>query len=144
MNQKNKEITKLLKNKQETCARLLLKMGEQMEAVNKEDDSQLKEIIEIKEGLIAALNETDQKIADLARDLDGTARESLIRENKDLGFQIETDLEKIIKQEIDCQEKLKLVKSEVVEKIKGLRKGQELLKGYERSQRIKPKISKNV
>jgi len=115
-----------------------------MEAVNKEDDSQLKEIIEIKEGLIAALNETDQKIADLARDLDGTARESLIRENKDLGFQIETDLEKIIKQEIDCQEKLKLVKSEVVEKIKGLRKGQELLKGYERSQRIKPKISKNV
>jgi len=144
MNQKNTKIIKLLKHKQETCAQLLLKMEEQMEAVNKEDDSQLKKIIEVKEGLIATLNEADQKIADLVRDLDETARESLARENKDLGHRIENDLEKIIEQEIVCQEKLNLVKNEVVEKIKGLRKGQELLKGYERSQRIKPKISKNV
>ena len=144
MNEQNKEIIKLLKHKQETCAQLLLKMEEQMEAVNKEDDSQLKKIIEVKEGLIATLNEADQKIADLVRDLDETARESLARENKDLGHRIENDLEKIIEQEIVCQEKLNLVKNEVVEKIKGLRKGQELLKGYERSQRIKPKISKNV
>ena len=115
-----------------------------MEAVNKEDDSQLKKIIEVKEGLIATLNEADQKIADLVRDLDETARESLARENKDLGHRIENDLEKIIEQEIVCQEKLNLVKNEVVEKIKGLRKGQELIKGYERSQRIKPKISRNV
>ncbi|MBT3921821.1 MAG: hypothetical protein HOF21_04520 [Nitrospina sp.] len=144
MNQKNTKIIKLLKHKQETCAQLLLKMEEQMEAVNKEDDSQLKKIIEVKEGLIATLNEADQKIADLVRDLDETARESLARENKDLGHRIENDLEKIIEQEIVCQEKLNLVKNEVVEKIKGLRKGQELLKGYERSQRIKPKISRNV
>ena len=144
MNQKNTKIIKLLKHKQETFAQLLLKMEEQMEAVNKEDDSQLKKIIEVKEGLIATLNEADQKIADLVRDLDETARESLARENKDLGHRIENDLEKIIEQEIVCQEKLNLVKNEVVEKIKGLRKGQELLKGYERSQRIKPKISRNV
>ena len=144
MNEQNKEIIKLLKHKQETCARLLLKMGEQMQAVNDQDDSQLVVIVEAKEGLITSLNEIDQKIAELARGLDAVARESLTREYKELGHRIESDLEKIIEQETVCQEKLNLQKSEVVEKIKGLRKGQELLKGYERSQRIKPKISKNV
>ena len=144
MNQKNTKIIKLLKHKQETCARLLLKMGEQMQAVNDQDDSQLVVIVEAKEGLITSLNEIDQKIAELARGLDAVARESLTREYKELGHRIESDLEKIIEQETVCQEKLNLVKTEIVEKIKGLRKGQELLKGYERSQRIKPKISRNV
>ncbi|MBT5551265.1 MAG: hypothetical protein HOJ79_12405 [Nitrospina sp.] len=144
MNEQNKEIIKLLKHKQETCARLLLKMGEQMQAVNDQDDSQLVVIVEAKEGLITSLNEIDQKIAELARGLDAVARESLTREYKELGHRIESDLEKIIEQETVCQEKLNLVKTEIVEKIKGLRKGQELLKGYERSQRIKPKISRNV
>ena len=144
MNEQNKEIIKLLKHKQETCARLLLKMGEQMQAVNDQDDSQLVVIVEAKEGLITSLNEIDQKIAELARGLDAVARESLTREYKELGHRIESDLEKIIEQEMVCQEKLNLVKTEIVEKIKGLRKGQELLKGYERSQRIKPKISRNV
>jgi hypothetical protein len=144
MNEQYKEIIKLLKNKQETCARLLLKMEEQMQAVNNQDDSQLVVIVEAKEELITSLNETDQKIAELANGLDGAARESLTREYKELGHRIESDLEKIIEQEMVCQEKLNLVKTEIVEKIKGLRKGQELLKGYERSQRIKPKISRNV
>ena len=144
MNEQNKEIIKLLKHKQETCARLLLKMEEQMQAVNNQDDSQLVVIVEAKEELITSLNETDQKIAELARGLDAVARESLTREYKELGHRIESDLEKIIEQETVCQEKLNLVKTEIVEKIKGLRKGQELLKGYERSQRIKPKISRNV
>ena len=144
MNEQNKEIIKLLKHKQETCARLLLKMGEQMQAVDDKDDSQLVVIVEAKEGLITSLNEIDQKIAELARGLDAVARESLTREYKELGHRIESDLEKIIEQETVCQEKLNLVKTEIVEKIKGLRKGQELLKGYERSQRIKPKISRNV
>ena len=144
MNEQYKEIIKLLKNKQETCARLLLKMGEQMQAVDDKDDSQLVVIVEAKEGLITSLNEIDQKIAELARGLDAVARESLTREYKELGHRIESDLEKIIEQETVCQEKLNLVKTEIVEKIKGLRKGQELLKGYERSQRIKPKISRNV
>ena len=41
-----------------------------MEAVNNQDDSRLAVIIEDKEGLIVGLNDTDQKISDLARDLD--------------------------------------------------------------------------
>jgi hypothetical protein len=144
MNKQNTEIIKLLKQKQETCARLLLKMDEQVQAVDTQDDSRLTAIIEDKEALITSLHETDQKIADLACGLDAVTQESLARENKELGQRIETDLGEIIEQEKACQEKLNLQKSEVVEKIKGLRKGQELLKGYERSQRIKPKISKNV
>ena len=144
MEKQKTEIIRLLKHKKKTCARLLQKIGEQMEAVNNQDDSRLAVIIEDKEGLIAGLNDTDQKIADLACDLDEATRESLVSEFEELGRRIEADLEKIIEQETVCQEKLNLVKNEVVEKIKRLRKGQELLKGYEKSQRIKPKISKNV
>ena len=115
-----------------------------MEVVNNQDDSRLAVIIEDKEGLIAGLNDTDQKISDLARDLDEATRESLAREFEELARRIETDLEKIIEQEIVCQEKLNIVKNEVLEKIKDVKNGQVLLKGYETPPRIKPKISNNV
>ena len=144
MNKQKTEIVRLLKHKQETCAQLLQKMGEQMEAVNNQDNSRLAVIIEGKEGLIASLNETDQKIASLASDLDEASRESLAREFEELARRIETDLEKIIEQETVCQGKLNIVRNEVLEKIKGVKGGQVLLKGYGISPRIKPKISKNV
>ncbi len=144
MDKQKTEIIRLLKHKKETCAQLLQKIGEQMEVVNNQDDSRLAVIIEDKEGLIAGLNDTDQKISDLARDLDEATRESLAREFEELVRRIETDLEKIIEQEIVCQEKLNIVKNEVLEKIKGVKNGQIFLKGYGISPRIKPKISKNV
>jgi len=115
-----------------------------MEAVNNQDHSRLAVIIEGKEGLIAGLNDTDQKISDLARDLDEATRESLAREFEELARRIETDLEKIIEQETVCQEKLNIVKNEVLEKIKDVKNGKVLLKGYGISPRIKPKISKKV
>ena len=144
MDKQKTEIIRLLKHKKETCARLLQKMGEQMEAVNNQDESRLAVIIEDKEGLIAGLNETDQKISALARDLDEATRESLTREFEELGRRIDTDLKKIIEQETVCQEKLNIVKNEVLEKIKDVKNGKVLLKGYGISPRIKPKISKNV
>jgi len=144
MNKQKTEIVRLLKHKQETCTQLLQKMGEQMEAVNNQDNSRLAVIIEGKEGLIASLNETDQKIASLASDLDEASRESLAREFEELARRIEIDLEKIIEQETVCQGKLNIVKNEVLEKIKSVKGGQVLLKGYGISPRIKPKISKNV
>jgi len=144
MDKQKTEIVKLLKHKQETCARLLEKMSEQMEAVNSQDNSRLAVIVEAKEGLIDRLNETDQKIAALVEGLDEAAQESLVNENEKLGNRIESDLGKIIEQETVCQEKLNLVKSEVLEKIKTVKNGQTLLKGYGVSKRIKPKISKNV
>ena len=144
MDKQKTEIIRLLKHKKETCAQLLQKIGEQMEVVNNQDDSRLAVIIEDKEGLIAGLNDTDQKISDLARDLDEATRESLAREFEELARPIETDLEKIIEQEIVCQEKLNIVKNEVLEKIKGVKNGQIFLKGYGIFPRIKPKISKNV
>ena len=144
MEKQKTEIIRLLKHKKETCARLLQKIGEQMEAVNNQDHSRLAVIIEGKEGLIAELNETDQKISDLARDLDEATRESLTREFEELGRRIDTDLKKIIEQETVCQEKLNIERNEVLEKIKDVKNGKELLKGYGISPRIKPKISKNV
>ena len=144
MDKQKTEIIRLLKHKKETCVRLLQKIEEQMEVVNNQDDSRLAVIIEDKEGLIVGLNDTDQKISDLARDLDEATQESLAREFEELARRIETDLEKIIEQEIVCQEKLNIVKNEVLEKIKGVKNGQIFLKGYGISPRIKPKISKNV
>ena len=144
MDKQKTEIIRLLKHKKETCVRLLQKIEEQMEVVNNQDDSRLAVIIEDKEGLIVGLNDTDQKISDLARDLDEATREPLAREFEELARRIETDLEKIIEQEIVCQEKLNIVKNEVLEKIKDVKSGKVLLKGYGISPRIKPKISKNV
>ena len=144
MEKQKTEIVRLLKHKKETCARLLQKMGEQMEAVNNQDESRLAVIIEGKEGLIAGLNDTDQKIADLACDLDEATRESLVGEFEELGRRIEADLEKIIEQETVCQEKLNIERNEVLEKIKDVKNGQVLLKGYGTPPRIKPKISNNV
>jgi len=115
-----------------------------MEVVRAEDNSRLALIIEIKEKLIADLNKIDQKIVGLSKNLSGTAQESLVNDNEELGKRIELDLEKIIEQETVCQKKLNLVKNGILEKIKAVKKGQTLLKGYGLSQRIKPKISKNV
>ena len=85
-----------------------------------------------------------QKIIDLAKKLSETAQVSLANDNEEMGKRIELDLEKIIEQEQVCQEKLSLVKNGLLEKMKAVKKGQTLLKGYGLSQRIKPKISKNV
>ena len=144
MNKQEIEISSLLKHKQETCARLLEKMREQMKAVDIQDEPRLATIVEEKEALITGLNEADQKIADLVRDLDQAILASLASENAELARRIESNLEKIIEQETVCQAKLNLVKSEVLEKIKAVKSGQRILKGYGVSQRIKPKISKNI
>ena len=144
MDKQKKEITKLLKYKQKTCAQLLEKMGEQMEAVRIQDNSRLLLIIEVKEKLILDLNKTDQKISDLAKNLSDTTQRSLVKDNEELSNRIELDLEKIIEQETVCQKKLNILKNGILEKIKAVKKGQTLLKGYGLSQRIKPKISKNV
>ena len=144
MDKQKKEITKLLKYKQKTCAQLLEKMGEQMEAVRIQDNSRLLLIIDVKEKLILDLNKTDQKISDLAKNLSDTAQWSLVKDNETLGNRIELDLEKIIEQETVCQKKLNILKNGILEKIKAVKKGQTLLKGYGLSQRTKPKISKNV
>lgn len=144
MDKQKKEITKLLKYKQKTCAQLLEKMGEQMEAVRIQDNSRLLLIIEVKENLILDLNKTDQKISDLAKNLSDTTQRSLVKDNEELSNRIELDLEKIIEQETVCQKKLNILKNGILEKIKAVKKGQTLLKGYGLSQRIKPKISKNV
>jgi hypothetical protein len=144
MDKQKKEITKLLKCKQKTCAQLLEKMGEQMEAVRIQDNSRLLLIIEVKENLILDLNKTDQKISDLAKNLSDTTLRSLVKDNEELSNRIELDLEKIIEQETVCQNKLNILKNGILEKIKAVKKGQTLLKGYGLSQRIKPKISKNV
>jgi hypothetical protein len=144
MDKQKEEITKLLKYKQKTCAQLLEKMCEQMEAVRIQDNSRLLLIIEVKENLILDLNKTDQKISDLAKNLSDTTLRSLVKDNEELSNRIELDLEKIIEQETVCQKKLNILKNGILEKIKAVKKGQTLLKGYGLSQRIKPKISKNV
>ncbi len=144
MDKKKTEIVRLLKRKQETCTRLLEKMEEQMKAVDTQDESRLAVIVEEKEALIAGLNETDQKITGLASALDESTLEKLVSGNEELAKSIESDLEKIIEQETVCQTKLNLVKSEVLKKIKAVKSGQRLLKGYGVSQRTKSKISKNI
>ena len=144
MKKQKAEIIQLLKQKQESCSRLLQKVEEQMELVNLQDESRLLGVVEAKETMVDQLNEIDQKIAEEVSSLNEATRKSLVREGAELARCIENDLEKIIAIETVCQQKIDQVKTEVVEKIMGLKKGQVLLKGYGVSPRVKSKISKNV
>jgi hypothetical protein len=144
MKKQKAEIIRLLKQKQESCSRLLQKVEEQMELVNLQDESRLLGVVEAKETMVDQLNEIDRKIAEEVSSLNEATRKALVREGAELARCIENDLEKIIAIETVCQEKIDQVKTEVVEKIMELKKGQVLLKGYGVSPRVKSKISKNV
>ena len=144
MKSKKTEVARLLEKKKKICVQLLQIMQEQVVATEIPNEHQLKMIINSKEEMVLELLAIDEKIFSLVQKLDKTNQKLLVSENEKLASDIEKDLTKIIEQENFCQEKLNLVRDDMGEKIKGLKKGQTLLKGYGVSQRIKSKISENI
>lgn len=76
--------------------------------------------------------------------LDEKNRLAVANKLKGLGTQIESDIEKIIGMENECEKKLLNEKTELLEKMRSTRNGRTLLKGYGISTRIKPKISGSI
>jgi len=119
-------------------------MNEQVHAIEQEDEQSLSAIIEKKDGILrtARANETrlEKVVAEFSR---GELAEAGQQTEK-LRTEVESILAQIIEIENNCQAELKARKFLTQDKILDLKQRKNLLKGYGTSQRVKPKISKNV
>jgi len=119
-------------------------MNEQLQAIEQEDEKRLDAIIEKKDSLLqtAGDNETrlEQAVAEISRDELAEAG----KQAEELRMEVASVLAQIIEMENNCQTELKARKFLTQDKILDLKQRKNLLKGYGTSQRVKPKISKNV
>ena len=135
------KIKEILENKITLLAKLAGQMGKQVKAIDQNDEPSLTQILDEKEAVIESLVRDDQELEKGVSLLDEKSRVVIANKLKDLGTQIESEIEKIIGMENDCEKKLLNEKFELLEKMRSTRNGRTLLKGYGVSKRIKPKIS---
>ncbi len=138
------KIKAILENKITLLAKLAGQMEKQAKAVDQNDPSSLTQILDEKEAVIDSLVSDDQELEKGVALLDEKIRVVIANKLKDLGAQIESEIEKIIGMENDCEKKLLNEKFELLEKMRSTRNGRTLLKGYGVSARIKPKISGSI
>ena len=135
------KIKSILENKLTLLAKLTGQMDKQVKSIDQDDETSLTKILDEKESVIASLVREDQELKKGVALLDDKSRVAIANKLKDLGTKIESEIEKIIRMENDCEKKLLNEKFELLEKMKSTRNGRTLLKGYGISKRIKPKIS---
>ena len=128
----------ILENKLTLLAKLTGQMDKQVKSIDQDDETSLTKILDEKESVIESLVREDQELKKGVALLDNKSRVAIANKLKDLGTKIESDIEKIIRIENDCEKKLLNEKFELLEKMKSTRNGRTLLKGYGISKRIKP------
>lgn len=138
------EIKAILENKKILLAKLTEQMEKQLQSINQNDASSLTQILDEKDIVIESLVRDDQELEKGVALLDEKNRLAVANKLKGLGTQIESDIEKIIGMENECEKKLLNEKTELLEKMRSTRNGRTLLKGYGISTRIKPKISGSI
>ena len=119
-------------------------LKEQIQAIEQEDENRLDAIIEKKDKLLQTAGDNETRLEQAVAEF---SREDLAEAGKQAGelkMGIESVLAQIIKMENACQTELKARKFLTQDKILDLKQRKNLLKGYGTSQRVKPKISKNV
>jgi hypothetical protein len=141
---KEAKIKTILENKITLLAKLKGQMEKQVKAVDQDDESSLTQILDEKEAVIELLVSDGQELEKGVALLDEKSRVAIANKLKDLGAQIESEIEKITGMENDCEKKLLNEKLELLGKMKSTRNGRTLLKGYGVSARIKPKISGSI
>ncbi len=141
---KEAKIKAILENKITLLAKLAGQMEKQVKAVDQNDVASLTQILDEKEAVIESLVSDDQELEKGVALLDEKSRVDIANQLKELGTQIENEIEKIIGMENDCEKKLLNEKLELLEKMRSTRNGRTLLKGYGMSTRIKPKISGSI
>ncbi len=119
-------------------------MDEQMLAIEQEDAKKLDAVIDKKDGIIQTAQDNASQRETAVAQLSEQGIVEIKNQAGELKTGIETVLEQIIEMENNCQVELKARKFLAQDKIIGLKQKRTLLKGYGNSQRIKPKISKNV
>jgi hypothetical protein len=141
---KEAKVKSILENKLTLLAKLTGQMDKQVRSIDQNDESSLTKILDEKESVIKSLFSKDQELKKGIALLDDRSRIAIANKLKDLGTKIESEIEKIIRMENDCEKKLLNEKIELLEKMKSTRNGRTLLKGYGISKRIKPKISGSI
>ena len=141
---KEAKIKEILGNKITLLEKLAGQMEHQVKAIDQNDETLLTQILDEKEAVIESLVSDDQELEKGVALLDEKSRVAIAGKLKELGAQIESEIQKIIGMENDCEKKLLNEKSELFEKMRSTKNGRTLLKGYGVSARIKPKISGSI
>ena len=141
---KEAKIKEILGNKITLLAKLAGQMENQVKAIDQNDEPLLTQILDEKEAVIESLVSDDQELEKGVALLDEKSRVAIASKLKELGAQVESEIQKIIGMENDCEKKLLNEKSELFEKMRSTTNGRTLLKGYGVSARIKSKISGSI
>ena len=141
---KEAKIKEILGNKITLLAKLAGQMENQVKAIDQNDEPLLTQILDEKEAVIESLVSDDQELEKGVALLDDKSRIAIASKLKELGAQVESEIQKIIGMENDCEKKLLNEKSELFEKMRSTKNGRTLLKGYGVSARIKSKISGSI
>jgi len=141
---KEAKIKAILEKKITLLAKLTGQMEKQVKAIDQNDEPSLTQILDAKEAVIESLVRDDQELEKGVALLDEKSRVAIANKLKELGTQIESEIEKITGMENDCEKKLLNEKLELLEKMRSTKNGRTLLKGYGISARIKPKISGSI
>ena len=137
-------ILDLLRKEKKCYDEVLGLMNEQMHAIEQEDEKSLNAIIEKKENILQTALDNETRLEQARAEF---SRKELAEAGKQAGglrMEVESVLAQIIDMENNCQAELKARKFLTQDKILDLKQRKNLLKGYGTSQRVKPKISKNV
>jgi hypothetical protein len=141
---KEAKIKEILGNKITLLAKLAGQMENQVKAIDQNDEPLLTQILDEKEAVIESLVSDDQELEKGVALLDEKSRVAIASKLKELGAQVESEIQKIIGMENDCEKKLLNEKSELFEKMRSTKNGRTLITGYGVSARIKPKISGSI
>ena len=139
-----KKLKAILEKKITLLGELEGQIKRQIKAIEESDEPDLIQDLEAKENVIAVLVKDDEEFDKYIAHLDDKNRKIIAKKLKEFGVRIETETEKIIEIENRCEKKLINEKQDLLVKMKSLKNGRTLLKGYRLSARIKPKISGSI
>ncbi len=139
-----KKLKAILEKKITLLGELEGQIKRQIKAIEERDEPALIQALEAKENVIAVLVKDDEEFDKYIAHLDDKNRKIIAKRLKEFGVRIETETEKIIEIENRCEKKLINEKQDLLVKMKSLKNGRTLLKGYRLSARIKPKISGSI
>ena len=139
-----KKLKAILEKKITLLGELEGQIKRQIKAIEESDEPALIQALEAKENVIAVLVKDDEEFDKYIAHLDDKNRKIIAKKLKEFGVRIETETEKIIEIENRCEKKLINEKQDLLQKMKSLKNGRTLLKGYRLSARIKPKISGSI
>jgi hypothetical protein len=143
-NDSTASILELLRIEKKCYDQVLNLLKEQTRAIEQEDEKTLDAVLKKKDGILQTARDNGSRLQTAVAKLSGKDLAGVEKRAGGLKNEIESILAQIIEMENNCQAELQARKFLAQDKIFDLKQNRNLLKGYGTSQRIKPKISKNV